>query len=125
MDMQQSVFCVCPNGISQHTLRVFRAILAGCIPVTFFRAFDSPLERNLGLDWSAFSVNINPDEHLLTQPTLTKILANPRRVSAMQDALQAVQPFFEWGSGRADGVEHNLLRELHLLLDPSPVLASR
>ncbi|KAK9840531.1 hypothetical protein WJX84_001377 [Apatococcus fuscideae] len=123
-DMKQSVFCVCPNGISQHTLRVFRSILAGCIPVTFFRAFDNPLERNLGLDWSAFSVNINPDEYMLTQQTLTKLLANPRRIQTMQTALQGVQPLFEWHSGRSDGVEHNMLRELNLLLDTSPVLAN-
>lgn len=125
IDMRQSVFCVCPNGISQHTLRVFRAILAGCIPVTFFRAFDSPLERNLGLDWSTFSVNINPDEHALTQPTLMRILGNVGRVRAMQAALMVVQPFFEWGSGRHDGVEQNLLRELNLLLDINPALAAR
>ena len=35
--MRRSVFCVCPPGNTQDSARVWRAIIFGCIPVTFFR----------------------------------------------------------------------------------------
>ena len=46
-DMARSVFCACPPGATQDTTRLFKAILKGCIPVTFFRANDLPFERFL------------------------------------------------------------------------------
>lgn len=36
-DMAGSLFCVCAPGATQDTTRLFKAILKGCIPVTFFR----------------------------------------------------------------------------------------
>ena len=36
-DMTRALFCVCAPGATQDTTRFFRAILKGCIPVTFFR----------------------------------------------------------------------------------------
>ena len=38
--MARSLFCVCSPGATQDTTRFFRAILKGCIPVTFFRCPD-------------------------------------------------------------------------------------
>ena len=35
--MRRSIFCVCPPGNTQDSARVWRAIIFGCIPVTFFR----------------------------------------------------------------------------------------
>ena len=35
--MARSLFCVCAPGATQDTTRFFRAILKGCIPITFFR----------------------------------------------------------------------------------------
>ena len=35
--MARSVFCVCPPGNTQDSARVWRSIILGCIPVTFFR----------------------------------------------------------------------------------------
>ena len=35
--MRRSLFCVCPPGNTQDSARVWRAIILGCIPVTFFR----------------------------------------------------------------------------------------
>ena len=35
--MRRSLFCVCPPGNTQDSARVWRAIIFGCIPVTFFR----------------------------------------------------------------------------------------
>ena len=115
LDMQNAVFCVTPNGASQHTVRTYRAILAGCIPVTFFRAFDNPWERNLGLDWSTFTVNINPDEYYMTGDILRRVLRTPARVQALQTNLARVQPMFEWFSGSEHGVENILLQELSLI----------
>lgn len=123
LDMQNAVFCVTPNGASQHTVRTYRAILAGCIPVTFFRAFDNPWERNLGLDWSIFTVNINPDEYYMTADILRRVLRTPSRVQTLQNNLAAVQPMFEWFSGSEHGVEHTLLRELSLIADRNSLAA--
>ena len=36
-DMARSLFCVCAPGATQDTTRLFKAILKGCIPITFFR----------------------------------------------------------------------------------------
>lgn len=36
-DMRRSIFCVCPPGNTQDSARVWRSIIFGCIPVTFFR----------------------------------------------------------------------------------------
>ena len=38
--MARALFCVCAPGATQDTTRFFRAILKGCIPVTFFRCPD-------------------------------------------------------------------------------------
>ncbi len=45
--MARSVFCACPPGATQDTTRLFKAILKGCIPVTFFRANELPFARFL------------------------------------------------------------------------------
>ena len=36
-DMARSLFCVAAPGATQDTTRLFKAILKGCIPITFFR----------------------------------------------------------------------------------------
>ncbi|CAI5466788.1 unnamed protein product [Closterium sp. Yama58-4] len=59
-DWQHSVFCICPPGHSQWTSRPFKALISGCIPVTFFREHDNPWQDTLNYD--AFSVNIDPDD---------------------------------------------------------------
>ena len=45
--MARSVFCATPPGQTQDSIRVFRAIIKGCIPVTFYRGNDRPFERHL------------------------------------------------------------------------------
>ena len=35
--MARSLFCVCAPGATQDTTRLFKAILKGCLPITFFR----------------------------------------------------------------------------------------
>ena len=108
-DMKHSIFCVCPPGISQHTLRVYRAIIFGCIPVTLFKANESPYERFLGIDYSKFTVNINPDELHLLQPTLTSLLARPHAIAELQASLRKVQSKFVWGDY---GVQEAIFEEL-------------
>ena len=54
--MARSVFCAAPPGQTQDSVRVFRAIIKGCIPVTFYRGNDRPFERHLRVPWDAFSV---------------------------------------------------------------------
>ena len=52
-DMASSVFCATPPGQTQDSIRVFRAIIKGCIPVTFYRGNDRPFERHLHVRPSA------------------------------------------------------------------------
>ncbi|CAI5532040.1 unnamed protein product [Closterium sp. Naga37s-1] len=59
-EWKKSVFCICPPGHSQWTSRPFKAIISGCIPVTFFRGHDNPWDDEL--DYSTVSVNIDPDQ---------------------------------------------------------------
>jgi hypothetical protein len=44
-DMARSLFCVAAPGATQDTTRLFKAILKGCIPITFFRCV--PVSMNL------------------------------------------------------------------------------
>lgn len=62
-DMARSVFCATPPGQTQDSVRVFRAIIKGCIPVTMYRGNDRPFERHLLVPWDTFSVNLQPDDH--------------------------------------------------------------
>ncbi|CAI7876012.1 unnamed protein product, partial [Closterium sp. NIES-54] len=59
-DWQHSVFCICPPGHSQWTSRPFKALISGCISVTFFRKHDNPWQRSLNYD--SFSINIDHDD---------------------------------------------------------------
>ncbi|CAI5474990.1 unnamed protein product [Closterium sp. Yama58-4] len=59
-EWQRAVFCICPPGHSQWTSRPFKALISGCIPVTFFRDHDNPWGDEV--DYSAFSINIDPDD---------------------------------------------------------------
>ena len=46
---------------------MWRALIYGCIPVTYFRAVELPFMRRLGIDYGQFSVNIQPDDFDTTQ----------------------------------------------------------
>jgi hypothetical protein len=50
------------SSILQDTTRFWRAIFNGCIPVTFFRAFDRPFERSGLLDYDTFTLNLDLDD---------------------------------------------------------------
>ena len=55
------------TGSTQDSARVWRALALGCIPVTFFRAAELPFARRLGLDYTRFSVNVQPDDYRAVQ----------------------------------------------------------
>ncbi len=46
---------------------MWRAIIYGCIPVTYYRALELPFMRRLGIDYGQFSINIQPDDYDTTQ----------------------------------------------------------
>lgn len=83
-DMASSIFCVCAPGATQDTTRLFRAILKGCIPVTFFRANDLPFARFLGVPYEEFLLNIQPDDYAQLNARVGSILGSPQRLRHMQ-----------------------------------------
>ena len=94
MDMTHSLFCVCPPGIVAHTSRFWRSIRRGCIPVTFFRAYDLPFSKNI--DYSSASVNIQPDNVHTMHNTLTAIINDKDRLHALQTAVRVLQQKLIW-----------------------------
>ena len=113
-DMKHSVFCVCPPGQAQWTTRFFRAILMGCIPVTYFVNADQPFEKELGLDYTKFTVNIMPGQLRSSNEFLAGIQHNPSKLRAMQLELRKVQARFSWNRAVADSAPQtivNLLRQ--------------
>ena len=111
-DMRHAIFCVNPPGIAQQTIRLPRSIQNGCIPVTLFKANDSPYERLTSIDYRKFTVNINPDEVHLLKPMLEELLAKPDKVLRMQRALMRVQRSFVWDMTAEGSVQETVLRTL-------------
>ena len=82
-DMAAATFCLCPPGATQDSTRMWRALLRGCIPVTFFRANDLPFARHLGIAYSDFVVNLQPDDVGRTQARgLARAAGHRKRLSA-------------------------------------------
>lgn len=123
--MARSVFCAAPPGQTQDSVRVFRAIIKGCIPVTFYRGNDRPFERHLHVPWDTFSVNIQPDDYTQTNRILQAILDDPRRLAYLQRALAAVQGRFVWDAQASEGVLGGIERELSLRAAQLPALGYR
>lgn len=113
-DMRRALFCVCPPGIAQHTLRVFRSIISGCIPVTFFKGNDMPFQSFLGVEYPRFSVNINPDEAHLLPIILKGLLAEHQVIVRMQRSLQKVQKLVIFDYENGQGVYAAVLQELYM-----------
>jgi hypothetical protein len=93
MALQPSLICI-------HCLppcRHYRAIISGCIPVTFFHAYDIPYAKHLRLDWAAFSVNIEPDDIERVNDILGAILEDKPRLLQLQEELERVAPMFVYG----------------------------
>ena len=122
-DMMNSIFCVCPPGITQATLRMARSIVFGCIPVTFFRGYDQPYEHFLRMDYTKFSVNINPDEFHLVRPIITRLLTDKVKLAGLQAELRKVQTLFVDDRDTGGGVSQALLESL--LVHPSRGISLR
>jgi len=120
--MAYSVFCAAPPGQTQDSVRVFRAIIKGCIPVTFYRGNDRPFERHLKVPWDSFSVNMQPDDFDRMNMVLQSILDNPKWLESLQSALAAVQRQFVWDPRVQDGVLSSIERELSLRAGALPSL---
>jgi hypothetical protein len=113
-DMRHSIFCVCPPGIAQHTMRVWRSIIFGCIPVTFFDSHDAPYQHFLNYAYPRFSVNVNPWELHLLRPTLVGLLARPAQIRSMQAELGKVQRSYVWDKKNEEGVFAAIYQELSM-----------
>ncbi|CAL8466706.1 g6242 [Coccomyxa elongata] len=113
-DMANAVFCVCAPGQTQDTVRVYRAILKGCIPVTMFRANDLPFARFLGMPYDSFMVNVQPDDYRELNSVLSRILADTARLRRMQEALEVHQRYFVWDEAEEKSIFGSIERELAL-----------
>lgn len=63
---------------------MWRAITFGCIPVTFFRAFDLPFQRHMGMPYADFVLNIQPDDYRHLNARVQALLDNPTQLRRMQ-----------------------------------------
>ncbi|BDA49002.1 probable glucuronosyltransferase [Coccomyxa sp. Obi] len=113
-DMRRSVFCVCPPGNTQDSARVWRAITFGCIPVTFFRAFDLPFQRHMGMPYADFVLNIQPDDYRHLNTRIQALLDNPTQLRRMQEALERHQKHFVWDTAGDGGIYTMVEKELAL-----------
>ena len=93
-DMTHSLFCVCPPGVVAHTSRFWRSFRRGCIPVTFFRAYELPFSSVI--DYSKATVNIQPDNIHTMHDRLTAILNNKQKLYALQHEVHAIQQMLVW-----------------------------
>lgn len=115
-EMRQSVFCLCPVGWAQWTVRFFESVQMGCVPVTFApRVSPRPLRMPFDdtLDYSSFSINVPPDDLASLQQTLVVIASNRTRLRALQKALWHVRPLLDWTDLSAHGAFHRMLEALH------------
>ena len=104
-DMTNSTFCVAPPGVVAHTSRFWKALRRGCIPVTFFRAFDLPFSS--AIDYQAATVNIQPDNVQSMSSVLTSILSNPDKLLSLQLNVEKIQKMIVWWDEQSiAGVEH-------------------
>lgn len=106
-DMTNSIFCVAPPGVVAHTSRFWRALRRGCIPVTFFRAYDLPFSSVI--DYSAASVNIQPDNIQSMYSVLTSILRNPAKLLSLQQGVEKIQNMIVWEEHKSSVGLHQLL----------------
>jgi hypothetical protein len=96
----------------QDTTRVWRALVRGCIPVTFFRATELPFARFLGLDYRRFVVNVQPDDYRDTPQRLARILEEPHALRLLQQGVLDYQAHFLWDAQNPSGVFASLDLEL-------------
>ncbi|CAI5511670.1 unnamed protein product [Closterium sp. Naga37s-1] len=104
-EWQLGVFCICPPGHSWWTSSPFKALISGCIPVTFFRDHDNPWGDEV--DYSAFSINIDPDDIASLRYRL-----ETAPVEQLQRGVEKMQYMFKWSRTHTWGAEYELLKRL-------------
>ncbi|GJP33811.1 hypothetical protein CLOM_g18320 [Closterium sp. NIES-68] len=109
-DWQRAVFCICPPGHSQWTSRPFKALMSGCIPVTFFREHDNPWGDEL--EYSSFSINVDPDNIWQLKERIDAVKNQPELVQRMQKNIIGVQELFRWTGVLDRSAESMLIRRL-------------
>ncbi|KNC81279.1 hypothetical protein SARC_06390 [Sphaeroforma arctica JP610] len=84
LEMRQSIFCICPGGLTPSSQRMFVAIAANCIPVIVSDHLQLPFEDLI--DYNAFTVRIR--ESRVNQ--IPEILERytPRRLNRLQRNLK-------------------------------------
>ena len=112
---KEANLCLCPPGIAQHTSRFFLSILAGCVPVTIFRGNHLPFAARMNLDYTQFTLNMEPDEAHLAPIIVSNLLNDTARLWQMKAALADVQSQFLWSSKTQHSVFGKLEQELAVI----------
>lgn len=122
LEMRKALFCLAPSGWAQWTVRFFEAVHLGCVPVTFEPRAANGAPASMGrlrmpfddrVNYSAFVVNIEPrDVASRLRPVLEEIAADRLRLRAMQRALWAARPAFDWTDGSSEGAFYRSLEQL-------------
>ncbi|CAI5532037.1 unnamed protein product [Closterium sp. Naga37s-1] len=135
----ESVFCLVPPGRAQWTVQLAKAILSGCIPVTFLRANDNPWSASLhrhkapaaasasatpaatasatpsvpsALNYPVFSLNIDPMDLDSLPRRLQDAFDRPGLVERLQHNLGLVQEMFKWHDSLDRGAGEVLMSRL-------------
>lgn len=96
-EMQESIFCLCPGGWAQWTVRFFEAVQNGCLPVTFY-ADEMPNTMPFAdvVDYPAFALNVQPVAIPSLRATLGTIASNRSELRRRQRALWMARAAFDW-----------------------------
>ena len=110
LELRRALFCLAPSGWALWTVRFFEAASLGCIPVTFLPQ-PSPLRMPFAdeLDYAQFSVNVPPRDVPRLRERLEAIAHNRSRLRALQRALWAARPAFDWSDTSERGAFHRTL----------------
>lgn len=107
-DMQRTAVCVTPSTSGYTNEMFWVALTAGCIPVSFLNAEDQPFGSYI--DYSSFSVNVQPYEANSTQGYIDQILQDRSELRRMQHNLHDAQDTFSWKE--QNGLSSLLKKEL-------------
>ena len=92
-EMLRSTFCLCPGGdFEGWSLRLYRAISAGCIPVIVADNVELPFVQLV--DYSKFSVKILEKDSLALPKLLNEI--KEERIRGKQKAIEKIADRFSW-----------------------------
>ncbi|KAK3246566.1 Glycerol kinase [Cymbomonas tetramitiformis] len=92
-EMLQARFCLCPTGgVEGWSLRIFDAVMLGCVPVLV--ADDVELPYEAGIDYSRFSVKILERKAAETAEEIRSIGNSAH--SRKEDALRLTKQHFVW-----------------------------